>query len=302
MPWHTTIAAFVSLAIMAPAADEALLRLLPSDALLAAGIDVRRAGKSAFGQRILQELKEEDDQFGKLIQSSGFDPQRDLREVLLGSVGRGEENATLLIARGRFDAPRIAGFLESHGGEKSTHSGVEIWRGRDEAALYSFAFLDSSVALFGAETLVRQAVERRAGRGSMLGEALAVRVARWSRKSDAWFVSLAPLESMGRGGGGLIPAGLVLDAIREANVAMRFGATIDLEGELAMRSAFDARALTGVINLMLPLLRMSAGREETGDMAQLADSVKLTAEGERVQFAAKFTEAQLQKLSPGRKD
>lgn len=290
------LAAFLLLSGSARAADEALLRLLPRAPMLVAGLDVQRARQSDFGRRILKEIVEEDTAFARLAQSGPFQITRDLREAMVGSAGLGEQTRSVLLLRGRFDTARTGQFLAEYSGSSSLHKDVLIWKGRDSQSPDAFAFLDGSLAVFGDESLVRQVIDRRAAGAASLDADTRERIREWSRRGDAWFISRAPLDSMGREGGGLAPPGLVLDSIREMNLAVRFGEPVALEGDLTMRSAVEAKALSGLVQLMLPLLRLRAGQQDAGDMAKLVDSVRLNAEGDRLRFNAKLTEDQLRRL------
>jgi hypothetical protein len=290
------LAAFLLLSGSARAADEALLRLLPRAPMLVAGLDVQRARQSDFGRRILKEIVEEDAAFARLAQSGPFQITRDLREAMVGSAGLGEQTRSVLLLRGRFDTARTGQFLAEYSGSSSLHKDVLIWKGRDAQSPDAFAFLDGSLAVFGDESLVRQVIDRRAAGAASLDAGIRERITEWSRRGDAWFISRAPLGAMDREGGGLAPPGLVLDSIREMNLAVRFGEPVALEGDLTMRSAVEAKALSGLIQLMLPLLRLRAGQQEAADMAKLVDSVRLNAEGDRIRFSAKLTEDQLRQL------
>ena len=280
----------------AAGADPALLRMLPAEPQMVAGLDVERARDSVFGGRILAEMKDEDEGFRKLVDSTGFDPRRDLREVALGVSGLGELSRAVVAIRGTFDGARIGRFLEAEGGQKVVYRGVEIWKGKQSKGEEGFAFLNGTLAVFGADALVRQAVDRHLGGAAGIEGALAARVSDWSGRGDAWFVSGVPLGAMGRGPGGLVPGGLPVDVIREAAVGVRLGSVVEVSGELAMRSAQDATALADVVRFMVSMLRSNTAQPGAAELSKIADSLQLGVSGDQMKFSVAVREEQLDRL------
>lgn len=285
----------------AAAADPALLRLVPANPQMVAGLDVERARLSPFGQRILAEMKDEDEQFRKLVESTGFDPRRDLREVVVASAKGAEKSQDVVLVRGAFDGARIGRFIEAEGGSKEVYRGVEIWqaKGKEQAAV--FAFVNSTLALFGHGVQVRGAIDRHQAGGADMAGPLAARVLDWSGRNDAWFVSGVPLSEMGRGPGGLVPGGLNVDSIREASAGVRFGSAVELAGELTMRSSQDATAMADVVRFVLSMLRANAAQPGLDELLKIADSLQLNTSGDVMKFSLSITEAQLEKLLDGGK-
>lgn len=284
----------------AAAADPALLRLVPAEPQMVAGLDVERARLSPFGQRILAEMKDEDEQFRKLVESTGFDPRRDLREIVVASVKGASASEGVVLVRGAFDGARIGRFLEQEGGKKEVYRGVEIWQGKGKEQAAVFAFVNSALALFGNSGPVRAAIDRHQAGGADLAGALGARVQEWSR-NDAWFVSGVPLSEMGRGPGGLVPGRLNVDSIREASAGVRFGSVVDLAGELNMRSAQDATALADLVRFIVSMVRANAAQPGVDELSKIVDSLQLATSGEMMKFSLSITEAQLEKLLDGGK-
>jgi len=81
-------AAFLLFAGLLPAADPQLVSLLMPDAKVVAGINVEQARNSPLGQFMLAHMQRGDEGFAKLAATTGFDPRRDLHEVLMGTIGR----------------------------------------------------------------------------------------------------------------------------------------------------------------------------------------------------------------------
>src|SRR5512141_1998877 len=116
----TATLAFTFTAILpAKAADGQLLSLVMPGATVVAGINVEQAKGTQFGQYVLslmqmQELKD-------FTAQTGFDPTRDVREVLVASAATpgAQTHAThsgLALARGTFDPARIQSIVVGKGG------------------------------------------------------------------------------------------------------------------------------------------------------------------------------------------
>lgn len=298
-PYRALLALTLS-AGLAAAADPALLQLVMKDPHMVAGLDIDRAKNSPFGQKILGEMKDEDAGFQKFVASTGFDPRRDLREVVLASKGASKGENTLIAVRGSFDPGRIARFLESEGGVAASYRGVEVWKGgKKRGEDGAFAFLDSSVALFGTEAMVKEAIDRRQAGGLAMGGEMAARVNDWSARHDAWFVSSAALAVMGIGKSGnnaLLPGGISMDSIKQANAGVRFGNVVELSGELMARSDKDATALGDILRFLASMVRLNADKPGMEEALKIADSLQVSTSGDRMRFSLSMTEEQLEKM------
>lgn len=300
-----TLVAMALTAGISLAADQALLQMVAGDARMVAGIDIDRARNSPFGQKVLGEMKEEDAGFQRFVASTGFDPRRDLREVVLASSGAPNAGGgVVILARGSFDQTKIAQFLHGEGGVASIYRGVEIWKsGREKSGNGGVAFLTSSLAVFGTDAAVRQAIDRNQNVGTGMAADLAARVGDWSAKNDAWFVSTASLSEMGVGKSGnnaILPGGLTVDAVRQASGGVRFGNVVEVTGDLVTRSPQDATALADVFRLIASMVRMNADKPGMEDARNLVDSLQVSTAGSSMKFSMSVTEEQLNKLLDGK--
>src|SRR5437764_4969395 len=89
------------------AADPGLMNLVMPDAKILAGVNVQQAKGTQFGQFVLNQLQTEDAQMQKLVTLTGFDPRRDVTELLLASQGTPGVRTGLALALGTFDADKI---------------------------------------------------------------------------------------------------------------------------------------------------------------------------------------------------
>jgi hypothetical protein len=301
-----TALTFVAAAALLPAVDPALLNLVGKDPKMAAGMDVERARNSVFGQKVLGEFKDEDSDFRKFIDMTGFDPRRDLREVFMVSDSAANRmESTLILARGSFNVARIQAALRQEGKTSSLYKGVEIWTSpQDNAKNNAMALLSGSVAVFGEAALVRGAVDRMNQSSTGLSAAMRGRINDWSSKNDAWFVSPTALSDLGVGKPGsnnqVMPQnGFSTDAIKEASAGVKFGSELFISGETLARSEKDAQALADVLRFFASMVRLNAkpGMEAA---LRIADSLKIEVVGATTKFSLSVPEEEWNKLIDGK--
>src|SRR5690349_1860669 len=90
------------------AIDAGLLGLVGPDAKVIVGANVDRVKTSPFGQFMLSEIQINERDFQNLLAATGFDPRRDLREVLAVSDNTAKNAHGLVGARGAFDDTKLA--------------------------------------------------------------------------------------------------------------------------------------------------------------------------------------------------
>ncbi len=283
---------------LAAAADPALLNMIPKDPQVIAGIDFVRAKSSPFGQRILAEIKDEDKGLKELIESTGFDPRRDLREVVMASDGKTGER-TVILVRGTFDQSKINALLGSQGGAKSIYNGVELWtNGKSAKPDGTVAIVDSSLAIFGKDAAVREAIDRRSASGSALSADLQRRINEWSA-NDAWFITTASFAEMGINKDGknrVMPNGLSSDAIRSASAGVRFSKDVQVSGEALTRSEQDAQALVDVFKFITSMIRLNSDKPQASEALKIAESMQVSISGATVKFSLAIPEEMLDKM------
>ena len=82
-----TATLFTAFSGVLSAADPQLLNLVMPDAKVLAGVNVEQAKGTQFGQFVLNQLQTQDADLQKLATLTGFDPRRDVRELLVASNG-----------------------------------------------------------------------------------------------------------------------------------------------------------------------------------------------------------------------
>lgn len=276
-------------------ADPALLNLIGSDAKVIGGINVDRTISSPFGQYLLAQMKQEDESFTKFIMATGFDPRRDVREILFASAaGEPKSHNALVVARGVFNGSQIAEAAKLHGGTVVQYKGVNLVtnkNGRGDA----FAILDGSIAVAGKEQEVMAAIDRRGG--SSTPNALAVRANELSGRYDAWAISVAPLNTIpAPGRAGNITRNNAMQAIEEASGGVVFGAVVRVSGEALTRSDKDAQALIDVVKFLAGMAQLNRDNPQAARFEALLNSMELKAEARTVKFSFSFPQSDLEQM------
>jgi hypothetical protein len=291
-------------AAILPGADQALLGLVPAGAQMVSGLDVDRARDSAFGQKILNEMKQEDAGFQKMVEQTGFDPRRDLRSVVMAASGKPGPGNSLVVARGTFDISKIASLAGTQGAQSNVYRGIQVWTPKQttKPSEGSFALLDPTLAVFGGDAMVKAAIDAKLSGAQKLPAALAAKIAEWS-VMDAWFVSTASLGEMGVGKPGqneILPGGLAIEAIREAAAGVRFSANVDISGDILTRSPQDATALADVMRFLANMIRLNAGKPGAGGAIAVADTLQVSVAGASTKFTLTVPSAALDEMFSNR--
>ena len=287
------------LAVAAPAADPQLLRLVMPDARIVSGVDVARVKTSALGNFFLSQLPASDSGFQQFVGMTGFDPRRDIHEVLLASADPRQKSGLMLV-RGTFDGPRIIALFKSNGGTPINYNGVDIisHSGKKQGFSEAVAFLDSSIAVAGDLDSVKAAIDRRKT-SATLNPVLAAKVANLSGSQDAWGVSLIPPSELA----GKFPEkhvdsalqGDLVKAIEQTSGGIRFGQAIEFTAEAVARTDQDATSLADVLKFFVNLAQLQGGKDAAALSAMLQNLI-VKAEANTVKVSFSIAESDLETL------
>ena len=284
----------VLLAASAFAADANLLRFAGPGTQAVAGISVSSSLGSPFGQFLLSQMKAEDPKFREFVDSTGFDPRRDLHEVVIITDSVAAKGKGLVIARGVFNGPQLMDFIskQGHGGTATTYKGVALLSnpsGENETV----AVLDGSVALAGDTAMVKAAIDRRAS-GVDMDPRLASKVAEVSGAYDIWGVTMSPADAAQVAGADRMPAE-ALKAIEQSSAGVKFGTTVRIAGEAIARSEKDAQALADVFKFLTGMMKMN-DKQTKNPMASMLDRIVVTTAANTVQFSLSIPQAELEQM------
>jgi len=148
-------------------AEDRLLRLVPANAAIVAGIEDPHHGDQSG--RLLIVTHNNNVDLNDWIALVGVDDQQEVDRLIAVAMPspRGDLAEHLLLARGSFNDSRILQAAESYGGVRTEYKGVRIveWkpflRGeREMADTRWLAMLDDNTAIFGTPVMVMGALDR----------------------------------------------------------------------------------------------------------------------------------------------
>jgi hypothetical protein len=287
------------------AADPALLQLVMPDAKVIAGIQVAQTRNSLFGQYVLSHMHVDDAGFKNFIAQTGFDPRRDVTELLIASNWESNSPASrwLVMARGTFDSSKIASAAQGNGITTTNFQGVDIltYSGHGKAdSENGIAFFDATSAVMGDLPSVQAAIQRRKSGAPPSGQLLA-KVRDLSSKNDFWFVTLVPVSEFA----GAMPdpnlsgamKGNLLAAINEASGGIRFGDTVAISAEAVTRSEKDAQALVDVVKFVAGMIQLNRqNNPAAGQVATLLDTLDCKTAGNVTTISLAIPEQQLEQM------
>ena len=148
------------------------LHYVPSDATVVAYADVKELMASQFRQQ-MKGLEPADQQKGRdeIHEAVGIDIERDLDYVvacmLASPADATEKPHGYILARGRFDEPRIETFIRSKGGVEQDYKGKKMFVHAAESGTSTeemgLAFIEPGVVAMGSAAALRKVVDVQAG-------------------------------------------------------------------------------------------------------------------------------------------
>jgi hypothetical protein len=274
------------------AADPQLLNLVMPDAKVLAGVNVEQAKGTQFGQFVLNQLQTQDADLQKLATLTGFDPRRDVRELLVASTGV-QGNTGLALAKGQFDISKITALAILHGVINESYNGVNILT--EPKKLQGLAFLDANTVVAGDIASVKGAIDRTKTM-QFLPSAVAVKVNQWSNSQDAWGITTVPPSSLVPPMKDAQPNPMLNAAqnVQSAAGGVKFGANVVFSGEAQCDTVQNATTLSDVFKLLVNLAQMQAGQDATAQ--QLIKSVSVSTSGNVVKVMASLPQDVFQSM------
>jgi len=292
------LAGAIALAGSLPAADSELLSLAPPDAQVVAGVNVEQAKLSPIGQLLLTRTvgKAPDSGLQKLIDATGFDPRRDIREVLVAA--RPGTKSGVLLAHGTFDVPRITEAALGAGGSSETYKGVTLIHAKAQQEK-AVGFPDSTIAIAGEAAEVRAAIDRRAA-PSAISPALAAQVSQLSASEDIWFVCTAPLSQLypppaAEPGKEVQNPMAVFYKVQQASGGLKLGTDLVLNMQVLLPTAQDAATLVETVKSFLTQMAVVAPNTFR-PAAELLKNVDVTADGQVAKLSLIVPQNQVQEM------
>lgn len=302
--------------------DAGLLALVPPDSKVISGLDLERARSSELGQYMTGKVTTSDKDFEQFVRDTGFDPRRDLQQVLFAapaSDANGGESRFAVLARGNFDQEHIKAAAKAKGMAPQTFEGVVLFVEKNADSQKNktqhngpgaFAFLSDGMAVMGDAATVKEIVANR-GAATALDPAMQAQISKVGGENDAWFVSFVSGEHLashlnqaqsGASGSNqpanpILPQAQALQSILQASGGMRFGNSIDFSFDAVTRSPKDATSLADVVRFFASMVQMSRQKDPRADIAASAfDNMNLTTDGDSMHVSISLPERSVEQL------
>jgi hypothetical protein len=296
----TTATLFATIAgvLTARAADSQMLSLVMPDAKVIAGVNVDSAKSSTFGIYLIAQIQANAAALQQLMTLTGFDPTRDLHEILAASDATGGHTG-LALARGNFDVAKITAAAALGGALTETYTGVTIIE--DPKQMGGAAFLDATLVVAGDIPSVKAAIDRQ-HTGQSLSSSVVTLVNQWSGTEDAWVVTTVPPYTLAPPSGVPTVPGLganaqgIFQKILGAGAGVKFGATVVTTVQATADNAQDATTLVQTLQLLVNIAQMQTGTNPNPNLTALLQGLSISAKDTLLNIVVSLPEAQLQQL------
>ena len=305
---HITLlsAALAASLPLSAAVDPRLLALVPGDATVLSGVNVDTAKTSAYGRYMLGQMTVDDAGFQKFIADTGFDPRRDLSQILSATSGDSTSTKTVVVGRGIFNPGKIANASQAEGAKLLNYKGVDLVVHSGTDMMGAIAFLDATTAALGYLDAVKAVIDRRALTTPALPATVVTRITALAAANDGWFLSTVSPATFFTGKidnpkvGGMLEAGLMQSVVAGSG-GLKFTATGATIGAQAVaRSDKDATALADVMRFLVNIAQSSQGTSpEAAKFASMLDTMQVTTQGATMNLLLNIPEATLEQLFMG---
>jgi hypothetical protein len=270
------------------AVDADLLKYGGPDAKEIAGVYVSRVIASPLGLFAQSKLGQNNNQFAKFIADTGFDPRRDLVELVAFSQGGQGKKPGIVAARGRFDSALLGAAMATRGMKQASYSGVDIYERQGDTLI---AFPEPGIVIAGDGAIVRAALDRR-NKPSELDASVAAKINGAASRNDIWFVATGQGIKVGK-------MKLPDDSLEVVSGGLLLGSTVELTAEAVMKTEKDAQALAQVIQFMTAMGQMQGNRGSAPPFVTLLQNAKSSVQGTTVLFSVSAAQSDLEKLLSG---
>ena len=275
------------------AADQQLVNLLMPDAKVVAGVNADQAKASPFGQYILQQMQTQDRHMRELSVQTGFDPTKDVQELLVATSGEPGKEKGLALARGNFNVAAISSAATQHGGVVETYGGATVIQ--DLKRTTGIAFVNTTLVIAGDLANVKAAIDRLRS-PSTLPASLVAQINEWSNSQDAWVVSTVPPTSLAPRPDapklpGVGPGQDAFQNIQRAAGGVRFGSTVTVKAQGETDTSQSAQQMGDALKLLASFAQMQGGGDPS--LKALLQSLNISSQSNLLNITASLPSDQL---------
>jgi hypothetical protein len=269
-----------------PRIDNVLIRMVPPGSTSLVGVNMERMKATAFYRKLVEQQRMP--QVDKFAEETGFDPRRDVRELLYASTPEG----SVLLARGRF---KLTTYPASQA-KLVRYGSYNIWTLENSG----FCILDQTLAAAGELKALEAALDEWTRGQHKAAQPLLAMSKGVAPTANLWGVStgfagfLASVLPKGGVSGG-IDFSRIFTGMKSSWFQADFatGLRLDLRGATATDT--DAIALRDMAKGLIGFGRLSVP-ENQPEMLKLWDGISVDQETRNITIRADITPALLDKL------
>jgi hypothetical protein len=281
------------------AVDPVLLNLVMPDAKVLTGIQVDQTVASPFGQYLLAQMQSNDAGFLQFVATTGFDPTRDLTQILAatGDTTANPSDAVIL-GRGNFLVTQITAAVTAQGGTVTPYGGFSILTApQSKNSNGAIVFFNPTTTAIGTLPAVQAAVDRWNAKATYTG-ALATSAQTVSGANSAWFTTQTPLSEFLNGklpaSAGGIAQNNLFQSVIAASGGINFGPnSVVITADALTTSPQNAQALVDVLKFLVSMVQTNANNQT---VTTLANAATFTATGSNTYMSLSLTEQQAEQL------
>ncbi|MDX2152535.1 MAG: hypothetical protein SFV54_17475 [Bryobacteraceae bacterium] len=265
--------------------DPALATLIPADTVMLAGVKVESVRETPLYRKYIEGsslLK-----IDELSARTGFDPRKDLWNVLMTSNGK----EVLVMARGKFSEmgrePKSMPNVK-----RSSYKGYTLL-GDDETGVL---FVNASTALVGTIPAMQRAVDQKdSSKG--VPKPLLEQIRTLPAESQVWMAALGgrvmlPLQFQGNAAN----LGKIIQEMQTATLSMNLRNGVDLAAQANYTDDKLAQQTRDALRALLGIARLTTPSAET-DVLKAFDTMQVNQVGTAVKFTAQMPPDLVEKLA-----
>ncbi len=282
------------------ALDRSLLALLPAQATSLVGVDVERLKHTpAWRYWEEQSRRSRDTKFDEFTRETGFDPRRDVQELLVASAA---EKQFVAVARGAFNVSALTRAMKDKNATVENYRGREVLGGAGQDQNGRVCFLDDKTALAGTRPEVLGAIDRKVGGGPSLtsNTALLSRAQDIGGTHQIWAVSSDPGQLVSRhlpraGHAQASNFARIFHTMSYTSLALDLSGGLELRAQGLCQNGQDAKTLADAVRGLVALGRLSASDKDP-EMMNAFDGIQVEERNNELGITAKLDQPSFEKL------
>jgi hypothetical protein len=265
--------------------DNVLVKLIPRDSVSLFGVQMDQVKNTAFYKKLIAQQKLT--QLDEFAAQTGFDPRRDVRELLVAS--NLTKNSGVLLARGNFRVTPEA-LAKMKDMRRTTYKGYTLWvSGTPEAG---FSILDSTLVIAGPVATMHAALDQyrdhNADPGKREVSPLLERAMAVPMRNQIWLVSQGGSDFLGNNMPNTGPAanfGVIFKNLESLQLQADLSEGLNANIAGSCKTEADAKSLSDAARGLIGFGRLSVP-EGQPQLLRVWDAIQVTQQGRTLSVTA----------------